>query len=113
MCYYVDSPEYELREYVENGQSPFAKWFNGLAPATAARIDMYLRRMEQGNLGDSRSVGGGVQELRIDYGPGYRVYYGRKRKTLIILLGGGDKGDPSRQIAESKKRWKRHREQGG
>jgi putative addiction module killer protein len=105
--------EYELQEYLEDGKSPFAKWFNKLAPVTAARIDKYLRRMEQGNFGDSRSVGEGVQELKIDYGPGYRVYYGRQGEKLIILLGGGDKGDQSRRIAEAKKRWKRYQEQGG
>ena len=54
---------HELREYVEDGVSPFARWFNRLAPATAARIDKYLRRMGQGNFGDSKSVGGGGTNL--------------------------------------------------
>jgi len=74
---------YEIREYVEDGKSPFGRWFRRLPPVTAARIDRYLRRMAQGNLGDSKSVGDGVQELRIDYGPGYRVYYGRDGERLI------------------------------
>jgi len=82
---------YELREYVDGEKSPFARWFNKLAPATAARIDKYLRRMAQGNLGDSKSVGGGVQELRIDYGPGYRVYYGRDGERLICWGSDHDK----------------------
>lgn len=95
----------DVREYLEDGKSPFAKWFNKLAPVVAARIDRYLRRMEQGNFGDSKSVGGGVQELRIDYGPGYRVYYGRDGEKLIILLAGGGKRSQSRDIAEAKRLW--------
>ena len=69
--------EYEIREYVEDGVSPFAEWFGKLDAAAAARVDRYVRRMEFGNFGDSKSVGGGVRELRISFGPGYRVYYGR------------------------------------
>ena len=76
--------QYSLVEYVEGERSYFAEWFSGLVAAPAARIDRYVRRMEFGNFGDSKSVGEGVRELRIDFGPGYRVYYGidkgRKRK---------------------------------
>ena len=103
--------KYELREYLEDGKSPFAKWFDGLAPVVAARVDKYLRRMEHGSLGDSKSVGAGVQELRINYGPGYRVYYGRDGERLIVLLGGGDKRKQSRDIAEAQKRWKLYKKQ--
>ena len=105
------SVKYELREYVDEGKSPFAGWFSRLAPVAAARIDKYLRRMAQGNLGDSKSVGGGVQELRIDYGPGYRVYYGRDGERLVILLAGGNKRSQAKDIAEAKARWSRYKKE--
>ena len=109
--YYRCGMRYELREYIENGHSLFARWFNKLDPVTAARVDRYLRRMEQGNRGDSKSVGGGVQELRIDYGPGYRIYYGRDGERLIILLAGGTKHSQSRDILEAKRRWTEYKKQ--
>lgn len=67
--------------------------------------------MEQGNLGDSKSLGGGVQELRVDYGPGYRVYYGKDGDRLIILLAGGTKRSQSRDIQEAKRRWTNYKQQ--
>jgi putative addiction module killer protein len=103
--------KYEIREYVEDGRSPFARWFNRLAPVTAARIDKYIRRMAQGNFGDFKSVGGGVQELRVDYGPGYRVYYGRDGGCLVILLAGGSKRSQAKDIAEAKDRWARYKKE--
>ena len=103
--------KYELHEYIENGKSPFARWFNKLNPVTAARLDKYLRRMEQGNMGDSKPVGEGVQELRVDYGPGYRVYYGRDGGYVIILLIGGSKRSQSWDILEAKRCWRNYRQQ--
>lgn len=102
---------YELREYVEDGKSSFAKWFRKLPPVAAARIDKYLRRMEHGNLGDSKSVGGGVKELRIDYGPGYRVYYGRDDERIIILLVGGTKSSQAKDITEARAHWTRYKKE--
>jgi putative addiction module killer protein len=61
--------------------------------------------VEGGNLGDSKSVGDGVQELRMHFGAGYRVYYGRDGDTIIILLGGGSKRGQSRDIKAAKERW--------
>jgi len=66
--------EFSLVGYVEDERSYFAEWFSGLDAAPAARIDRYVRRMEFGNSGDSKSVGKGVREPRIDSGPGHRVY---------------------------------------
>ncbi|MBT3297152.1 MAG: type II toxin-antitoxin system RelE/ParE family toxin [Verrucomicrobia bacterium] len=102
---------YELQEYIEDGKSPFARWFNKLAPTTAARIDKYLRRMEQGNFGASKPVGGGVIELCIDYGPGYRVYYGRDGRELVILVAGGTKRTQSADIGKAKARWQRYKKE--
>jgi putative addiction module killer protein len=97
--------EYEIKEYTERDSSPFKKWFNGLDAVTAGRIDGYIRRMEQGSFGDSKPVGGGVQELRMHFGAGYRVYYGRDGDTIILLLGGGSKRRQSVDIEAAKKRW--------
>jgi len=108
-----DAVRYQLREYVEGDISPFAKWFRKLAPVAAARIDKYLRRMEQGNMGDSKSVGGDVKELRIDCGPGYRVYYGCDGELLIILLAGGSKRGQAKDISEARARWARYKRERG
>ena len=62
------------------------------------RILIRLRRVSLGNFGDARPVGEGVSELRVDYGPGYRVYFLRRGETLVVLLGGGDKRTQSRDI---------------
>ena len=100
---------FEVREYVEGGRSAFGEWFDRLDPVTAARVDRYIRRMEAGNFGASKPVGGGVHELPMDFGPGYRVYFGRDGKTLVILLGGGDKRRQSADIAAAVERWERYK----
>jgi putative addiction module killer protein len=77
----------------------FAKWIDGLADIRArARILVRIERLASGNPGDIRAVGEGVSELRIDYGPGYRVYYKKQGRKLIILLAGGDKRTQSKDI---------------
>ena len=78
---------------IELGQTAeFSGWLHRLKDTeAAARIVARLRRMEQGNPGDARSVGGGVMEMRVDYGPGYRIYYVRRGAEVVILLCGGDK----------------------
>jgi len=96
---------YILKEYLENDQSPFAEWFGQLDARTAARVNTFVRRMEHGNFGVSKSVGKGVIELKMDFGSGLRVYYGRDGQTLIILLGGGSKRRQSSDIAKATKRW--------
>ncbi|MBW8003664.1 MAG: type II toxin-antitoxin system RelE/ParE family toxin [Planctomycetes bacterium] len=101
--------QYKLLEYIEDGKSFYADWFNSLDAITAARIDKYVRRMEQGNMWDSKVVGGGVLELHIDYGPGNRVYYGKDRDRLVILLGGGSKRYQSKDIARAICRWKAYK----
>lgn len=82
----------------------YARWFNRLRDREAKRIiDLRISRLETGNPGDVAPVGGGVSELRINYGPGYRVYYVRQGHQLIILLAGGDKDTQDRDIARARR----------
>ena len=101
---------YVIREYVEGERSPFSMWFARLDAVAAARVDRYIRRLEAGNFGAARFVRDGVFELRMDFGPGYRVYYGRDGRTLVILLGGGDKRRQEQDIAAAVACWKRYQE---
>ena len=81
----------------------YARWLEKLRDRQAkARIAVRIRRLSLGNPGDVRPVGGGVSELRIDYGPGYRVYFLKQGATLVILLAGGDKSSQSQDIAEAR-----------
>ncbi len=83
----------DIQRYItSNGKVPFADWFDVLKDSRAkVRIEARLERVKLGNLGDYRSVGEGVCELRIKYGSGYRVYFGFRGSTIVLLLCGGDK----------------------
>jgi putative addiction module killer protein len=82
----------------------FAAWQSGLRDLNAvARINIRIRRLSLGNPGDVRPVGAGVSELRIDYGPGYRVYFVRRGTAVILLLCGGDRRTQDRDIAAAKR----------
>lgn len=106
----------EIAEYLsEDGKSPFAKWYDGLPAIAAAKVRVFLLRMEQGNLANTKSVGQGVRETRIDFGPGYRVYFGKDGDRLIILLAGGTKKRQQKDIENAKARWqdyKRRKKEG-
>lgn len=88
-----------------DGEKPFEEWFYGLDRQAAQKVTAALQRMAQGNLGDSKSVGAGVVERRIDWGPGYRVYFGQEGEKLIILLGGGTKKRQQHDIEDARARW--------
>lgn len=80
----------------------YKKWFDSLKDRNARmRIDIRIRRISLGNFGDVKIVGQGVSEIRVDYGPGYRIYYLRKKNTIIILLLGGDKSTQSKDIQKA------------
>lgn len=105
----------EIGEYIAvDGSCPFEEWFNDLNAEAAAKVTTAITRMRQGNFSNVISVGGGVQERKIDFGPGYRVYLGRDGDRLIILLGGGTKKGQDNDIADAIELWKeyKHRKKG-
>ena len=101
---------FEIKEYVENERSPFGDWRASLNSVTRARIEKYIRRLEFGNFGSVKALQEGVFELKMDFGSGYRAYFGRDGKTIIILLGGGSKRRQSADIAAAIERWKRYKQ---
>src|SRR3972149_9552837 len=95
---------YELRYYQSRtGQQPFTEWFERLRDLQArSRIQARLARVAVGNFGDADPVGAGVMELRIDWGPGYRIYFARPGQVLVLLLCGGDKRTQQKDIERAK-----------
>lgn len=104
----------QVREYIDqNGRNPFAAWFDGLATPAAGKVAAALYRMAAGNLSNVRGVGSGVAEYRIDFGPGYRIYFGREGEKLIVLLGGGSKQRQDRDIQRAIACWIDYRQRKG
>lgn len=104
----TEMSEYTLRILVlRNGRAPFKEWLQSLRDIpTRARIQSRIDRLRLGNFGDCVSVGSGVFELRIHFGPGYRVYFGRYGAQVVLLLCGGDKSTQTRDIANAQRYWK-------
>jgi putative addiction module killer protein len=104
-------PRQVLVFQTRGGQIPFEAWLCSLRDGVAkARILSRLGRVRLGNLGDFRSVGDGVSELRIDCGPGYRLYFGMKGETLVVLLCAGDKSTQDKDIHQAKEYWRDYKE---
>ena len=102
--------QYETRSYERpNGQAPFELWLDRLDPAASIRVVQALARMESGNFGDSKSLGGGVFERRIHFGPGLRAYFGRDGNQVIIQLAGGTKRTQDADIQKSRMYWRDYR----
>jgi putative addiction module killer protein len=100
----------ELLEYVNAaGVSPFAKWRERLDAATRARVTVAVFRLEAGNFSAVKGAGSGIFELRLDFGPGYRVYFGKDGEKLIILLGGGTKKRQQDDIEAAQERWQEYK----
>ena len=101
----------EIKEYLDsNGESPYAKWFEALDAKAAAKTISAIDKISRGLLGDVKSVRGGVSERRIDFGPGYRIYFGSvtdgRTTKVVILLCGGTKKRQDADIAQAKEFWK-------
>jgi putative addiction module killer protein len=96
-------------EYLQKGVSVFAKWFDSLNAQAAAKVTTALYRLEQGNFSSVKSVGQGVSEYKIDFGPGYRIYFGREGNMLVILLGGGSKKTQSKDIRNAQLLWAQYK----
>lgn len=88
-----------------DGSSPFARWFDELDSQAALKVRTVIARMEAGNLGDVRSVGGGVLERRLTFGPGYRIYFGQDGARIVILLNGGTKRRQQADISRARAFW--------
>jgi len=101
----------EIRNYLTvDGKNIFDEWLDSLRDRRAkAKIRVRLDRVEDGNLGDFKSVGEGIFELRIDYGTGYRIYFGQEGIIIIILLCGGDKSTQKQDIDKAQEYWKDYR----
>jgi len=101
----------DIQRYVTpDGKVPFDEWFLSLRDRkTKAKIDKRLDRVARGNLGDYRRVGEGVCELRVDWGPGYRIYFGQMGSSIILLLCGGDKSTQERDIRTAIEYWQAYR----
>jgi putative addiction module killer protein len=95
-----------VKEYLDaRGDSPFAHWFGGLDAMAAAKVATALYRLEQGNFSRVKGVGGGLYECKINFGPGYRIYFGKDGDALIILLGGGTKKRQQADITAALSCW--------
>lgn len=93
----------------EDGKHPFAKWFASLNVQAALKVRTAIARMENNNFSNAKGVGQGVSEYKIDFGPGYRVYFGKDGDTLVILLGGGTKKRQQNDIETAQAHWKTYK----
>jgi putative addiction module killer protein len=99
----------EILLYRKGHSNPFSEWLTSLKDARAVGVvRSRLNRIRLGNFGDCKSVGDGVEELRIDFGPGYRVYYGREGSLVVVLLCGGSKKSQARDIVTAQRQWKEY-----
>ena len=100
----------KIVEYLAtDGTSPFRSWFDRLDAPAAAKVTTALIRMGMGNTSNVESVGGGVYEKKIDFGPGYRIYFGMDGEKLVVLVGGGTKKRQARDVATAVGRWTDYR----
>jgi putative addiction module killer protein len=100
----------EVRQYVDRlGRNPFNRWFEKLDGGTRARIAVSLDRLERGSFSATKGVGVGVFELRLDFGPGYRIYFGKDGERIVILLGGGTKKRQQADIDAAHTLWQEYK----
>lgn len=100
-----------VREYeTADGKSPFREWLATLDRSVRARVQARVARFESGNLGDHKNVGSGVQEARLMFGAGYRIYFGQDGTSLVLLLAGGTKESQARDICRAQGYWRDYSE---
>jgi putative addiction module killer protein len=108
----METTERSVKEYITAaGRNHFRIWHGGVKDKKVqAKIDIKIARLRLGNFGDSKSLGQGVYELRIHFGPGYRIYYGLDGQKIVLLLCGGDKKTQEKDIKKAKTFWKNYKE---
>jgi putative addiction module killer protein len=100
-----------IQEYLDpSGKSVYGRWFDKLNAQAAAKVTVALYRLEEGNFSNVKGVGSGVFEYRIDFGPGYRVYFGKDGETLVVLLGGSTKQRQQQAIQAAVSAWKDYKQ---
>ena len=105
----VMSKMIEFTEYIDaNGKSPFAQWFDALDAVAAAKVRVYMTRVEFGKYSNVKPIGVGLSEIKIDLGPEYRVYFRKEREILLLLLGGSNKKGQQKAISAAKLAWKKY-----
>lgn len=101
----------ELHEYLNvDGRSPFREWRGKLDPEARRRVSTSLYRVALGNFSNTKSVGAGIFECKINFGPGYRVYFGKDGEEIVILLGGGTKQRQQNDISMAVARWEDYKQ---
>jgi putative addiction module killer protein len=100
----------QVLEFLDSqGRSPYAKWFASLNAQAAAKVAIAVYRLAEGNFSGVKGVGEGVLERKVDFGPGYRIYFGKDGDTVVILLGGGSKRRQQEDIGVAQDRWADYR----
>jgi putative addiction module killer protein len=98
-----------IREFLTaEGRCPFRNWLEKLEVTIRARVQARVLRFETGNLGDCKAVGGGIWEAHLMFGPGYRIYFGRKGPSIILLLLDGDKASQRKDIRDARRFWREY-----
>jgi putative addiction module killer protein len=107
-------PAAQVLEYLDGrGRSPYAPWFDNLSASAAAKVAAAVYRLGAGNFSNVKGVGEGVFERRVDFGPGYRIYFGKDGESLVILLGGSGKQRQREAIAAAQERWSDYKRRKG
>lgn len=107
------TPQTVMMLVLDTGNCPIEEWLSGLRDkVTRARITRQIDKLGRGLFGDRRGVGDGVAELKLDFGPGYRVYYAHIGNITVVLLGGGDKSEQSKDIERAQELWREFEENG-
>jgi putative addiction module killer protein len=100
-----------IREYLDShGRNEYRTWFDGLDVAAATKVTVALERIAAGNTSSIKPVGEGVSEYKIDFGPGYRIYFGKDGDQLVILLGGGTKKRQNQDIEDARATWREYKQ---